>query len=141
MSCVVYLPCAQWCVDHELCGDVDVCGHHAPHPQANELDLAIDVYQQMLAEGCTPNVVTYNTLIDVYGKTGQWEEAIAVLDTLERQVHIEGGNALSVGVNVTHSVVSWCVNNTHTHNGVVAHHSVLKGSRGIVVDVVSSYVW
>lgn len=54
--------------------------------QANELDLAIDVYQQMLAEGCTPNVVTYNTLIDVYGKTGQWEEAVAVLDTLERQV-------------------------------------------------------
>ncbi len=57
-----------------------------PHTQANELDLAIDVYQQMLAEGCTPNVVTYNTLIDVYGKTGQWQEAIAVLDTLEQQV-------------------------------------------------------
>ena len=42
----------------------------------NELDLALDVYRQMLAEGCTPNLVTYNTLIDVYGKTGAWEEAI-----------------------------------------------------------------
>ena len=56
-----------------------------PHPllrpplfrlPGNELDLALDVYRQMLAEGCTPNLVTYNTLIDVYGKTGAWEEAI-----------------------------------------------------------------
>ena len=39
----------------------------------------------MLAEGCTPNLVTYNTLIDVYGKTGAWEEAVAVLDALEAQ--------------------------------------------------------
>ena len=59
-----------------------------PHPgtaPGNELDLALDVYRQMLAEGCTPNLVTYNTLIDVYGKTGAWEEAIRVLDALERQ--------------------------------------------------------
>lgn len=54
--------------------------------KANELDLALDVYRQMLAEGCTPNLVTYNTLIDVYGKTGAWEEAIKVLDVLEKQV-------------------------------------------------------
>ena len=39
----------------------------------------------MLAEGCTPNLVTYNTLIDVYGKTGSWQEAVAVLDALEQQ--------------------------------------------------------
>lgn len=39
----------------------------------------------MLAEGCTPNLVTFNTLIDVYGKTGAWEEAVAVLDALEAQ--------------------------------------------------------
>ena len=54
--------------------------------KANELDLALDVYKQMLAEGCVPNLVTYNTLIDVYGKTGQWEEAVKVLDALEQQV-------------------------------------------------------
>ncbi len=54
--------------------------------KANELDLALDVYKQMLAEGCVPNLVTYNTLIDVYGKTGQWEEAVNVLDALEQQV-------------------------------------------------------
>ena len=28
------------------------------------------------SQGCPPNVVTYNTLIDVYGKSGQWEEAM-----------------------------------------------------------------
>lgn len=28
-------------------------------------------------------VVTYNTLIDVYGKTGQWEEALGVLQRME----------------------------------------------------------
>eukprot|EP00887_Chlorella_sp_A99_P000227 scaffold13.g227.t1 len=39
----------------------------------------------MLAEGCTPNLVTYNTLIDVYGKTGAWEDAVRVLDALEQQ--------------------------------------------------------
>ena len=54
-----------------------------PHNAAGELDLALDVYQQMLNEGCTPNLVTFNTLIDVYGKTGAWEEAIAVLDEIE----------------------------------------------------------
>jgi len=39
----------------------------------------------MQAEGCKPNLVTYNTLIDVYGKTGAWEDAVAVLDALEGQ--------------------------------------------------------
>ena len=48
------------------------------------MDLALDVYQQMLNEGCSPNLVTFNTLIDVYGKTGAWEEAIAVLDEIEQ---------------------------------------------------------
>jgi len=52
---------------------------------AGELDLALDVYRQMQNEGCTPNLVTYNTLIDVHGKTGAWEDAIAVLDAVEKQ--------------------------------------------------------
>lgn len=33
--------------------------------KANELDLALDVFAQLLEEGCTPNLVTYNILIDV----------------------------------------------------------------------------
>ena len=56
--------------------------------QANELELALDVYNQLLREGCTPNLVTYNILIDVHGKTGQWQEAVKVLDALEAQVRV-----------------------------------------------------
>ncbi len=44
------------------------------------------MYRQLLREGCTPNLVTYNILIDVYGKMGAWQEAVQVLDALEAQV-------------------------------------------------------
>lgn len=54
--------------------------------KSNEVGLAQEVYAQMRAEGCTPNLVTYNTLIDLYVKTGQWQEAVRVLDTLDEQV-------------------------------------------------------
>ena len=40
----------------------------------------------MQQEGCMPNIVTYNTLIDVYGKLGQWQEALGVLETLRMEV-------------------------------------------------------
>ena len=36
-------------------------------------------------DNCTPNVVTYNTLVDVYGKMGDWERAIDVLDHMTGQ--------------------------------------------------------
>ncbi len=42
---------------------------------------------QMLAAGLQPNLVTYNTLLEVYAKRGMWREAVGVLDTLEQQVH------------------------------------------------------
>lgn len=50
--------------------------------KSGQLQKALEVYHVMLREGCTPNVVTYNTLIDVYGKTGQWGEALRVIDTM-----------------------------------------------------------
>ena len=65
--------------------------------QANELDLAIDVYSQLLREGCTPNLVTYNILIDVHGKTGNWSEAVKVLDALESQVGPSGESCYDLG--------------------------------------------
>lgn len=54
--------------------------------KANELDLSLDVYTRMLAEGVTPNLVTYNTLLDIYNKTGRWMDALNVLDLLQHQV-------------------------------------------------------
>ena len=59
--------------------------------QANELELAIDVYKSLLSEGCTPNLVTFNTLIEVYSKTGAWQDAVSVLDALEAQVRFIQG--------------------------------------------------
>jgi pentatricopeptide repeat domain-containing protein 1 len=37
------------------------------------------VYQQLQAEGCAANMVTYNILIDAYARTGQWARAAEVL--------------------------------------------------------------
>jgi pentatricopeptide repeat protein len=40
----------------------------------------------MLSEGLTPNLVTYNTLLEVYAKQAKWEQALSTLDALQRQV-------------------------------------------------------
>ena len=37
-------------------------------------------------EGCQPNVVTYNTLVDLYGKIGRPADAVATLDTMQMHV-------------------------------------------------------
>jgi pentatricopeptide repeat domain-containing protein 1 len=49
------------------------------------------VFQQMRAEGLSPNVVTYNTLVDVYGKRGAWEQAVGVLDNMAAEVRGDAG--------------------------------------------------
>lgn len=46
----------------------------------------------MLHAGLKPSLVTYNTLLDVYAKRGAWQEALAVLDALQRRVR-RGGTA------------------------------------------------
>jgi pentatricopeptide repeat protein len=46
--------------------------------KCGQLQKALEVYGELLREGCVPNVVTYNTLIDVHGKIGQWAEALKV---------------------------------------------------------------
>lgn len=66
--------------------------------QCDACDLALDVFKQMRAEGVRPNVVTYNTLVDVYGKTGQWERAVCVLDEMQLEVGwASGGACTSIG--------------------------------------------
>ncbi len=46
-------------------------------------------------------VVTYNTLIDVYGKTGQWAEALKVLARMKEEVRRGGGPAGGEGLLTT----------------------------------------
>jgi pentatricopeptide repeat protein len=50
----------------------------------------------MLSAGLQPNLVTYNTLLEVYAKRGMWREAVGVLDTLEQQVCLTKRNCLCV---------------------------------------------
>lgn len=58
----------------------------APPFVCSECELALDVYQQLLQEGCTPNMVTYNILIDIHSKSGQCDQAVKVLDEIRNQV-------------------------------------------------------
>lgn len=53
---------------------------------------------QMLAAGLQPNLVTYNTLLEVYAKRGMWREAVGVLDTLEQQVGVAAGSSRAFAV-------------------------------------------
>ena len=50
--------------------------------------LALETYHKMRQDGCAPNVVTFNTLIDVYGKMGQWEQAVKVLSIMKGEVRV-----------------------------------------------------
>jgi pentatricopeptide repeat protein len=59
-----------------------------PFPQCGKMALALEVFNAMRAEGCTPNVVTYNTLIDVHGKLGQWDAAIGVIKLMRAEVRL-----------------------------------------------------
>ena len=40
----------------------------------------------MSENNCPLNVVTYNTLIDVYGKLGRYEEALKIFDNMSNEV-------------------------------------------------------
>ena len=111
--------------------------------QANELELALDVYNQLVRDGCTPNLVTYNILIDVHGKTGQWHEAIKVLDALESQARAAATHSskcprvglmrfLAMCIAGSHLTTSWrcCMSKAHLL-------SMIHGcqSAGLVTDV------
>jgi pentatricopeptide repeat protein len=76
----------------------------------SECDLALDVYQQLLADGCTPNLVTFNILIDIHGKSGQWARAVEVLDQLQAQVRCGAAAAAcwELGLGSVGSIARWC---------------------------------
>jgi pentatricopeptide repeat domain-containing protein 1 len=54
--------------------------------KSSDVSFARRVYREMLDDGCAPNLVTFNTLVDLYVKTGQWRDAVGVLDALEQHV-------------------------------------------------------
>ena len=68
--------------------------------KCGQLQLALDVYQEMKKSDCPLNVVTYNTLIDVYGKVGRWEDALKVLDEMQAKV-----SSCQRGISVALSII------------------------------------
>ena len=62
---------------------------------------------QMLSAGLQPNLVTYNTLLEVYAKRGMWREAVGVLDTLEQQVWRAAVASTHVAAAIK-PCASWC---------------------------------
>eukprot|EP00891_Asterochloris_glomerata_P006084 jgi/Astpho2/6084/Aster-04031 len=98
---------------------------------------ALEVYGEMQQEGCMPNIVTYNTLIDVYGKLGQWQEALGVLETLRMegiQPVTRTCNTLMIACNTSGQwqealrvyedmLAAGHVPNTTTYNALITAHS------------------
>jgi pentatricopeptide repeat protein len=57
--------------------------------KSNRGNVALDAYSMMLQDGLQPNVITFNTLVDVYGKMGSWEQAVGVLDIMRDMVRAD----------------------------------------------------
>lgn len=58
----------------------------------------------MLSAGLQPNLVTFNTLLEVYAKQGMWREAVGVLDTLEQQRLVPEPRTFNIVMNACNSV-------------------------------------
>nr|POF05751.1 pentatricopeptide repeat-containing protein, mitochondrial [Quercus suber] len=41
------------------------------------------LFGRMQSQGLLPNVVTYTTLVDIYGKSGRFDDAIECLDVMK----------------------------------------------------------
>lgn len=54
--------------------------------------LALDSYNMLLADGLQPNTITFNTLVDVYGKIGHCDQALRVLDIMKESVEPHSGS-------------------------------------------------
>ena len=83
--------------------------------KAGRLPLALGAYAAMRADGCPPNVVTFNTLIDALGKTGDADGAAAVLDEMAAARAIEPEHPLDflptgeIAVKIAAQTPSRCV--------------------------------
>lgn len=76
--------------------------HLPPTLLSGKPTVALNIYKSMRQTDCSPNVVTYNTLIDVYGKLGQWEDAVRVIDVMQREVCTQPGPDNGSGKSICH---------------------------------------
>lgn len=57
--------------------------HHSPHRrQGGQWRHAADIFAQMQAAGCRPDVVTYTALIAAYERGGKWLRALDTFHTV-----------------------------------------------------------
>lgn len=52
--------------------------HARPPPAGTQWEKGGQMFQQMRAQGCMPDVVTYTALISAYERGGQWQLALEV---------------------------------------------------------------
>ena len=67
----------------------------------SESNLALEIYEQLIEDGCQPNLVTYNILIDALNKTGRLDVAISTLDQIK-------GSNLIAEARTYNSIISYC---------------------------------
>jgi len=54
-------------------------------PAGAQWEKASEVFEEMQAQGCTPDVVTYTALISSYEKGGQWRRALAAYNQMRHR--------------------------------------------------------
>ncbi|KAM2234780.1 hypothetical protein PS2_012874 [Malus domestica] len=56
------------------------------HSRSGKYESAIDLFDKMMENGMSPTLVTYNVMLDVYGKMGRsWDKILGLLDEMRRK--------------------------------------------------------
>lgn len=58
------------------------------YTKTDNTELALRIPELMKKDGCMPNLVTFNTLINLFRKMGQWKRAVDVIDILDELVRL-----------------------------------------------------
>ncbi|EWM26730.1 Pentatricopeptide repeat containining protein [Nannochloropsis gaditana] len=64
---------------------MEACGGDTDSNGAPNWEMALEVLREMKAQGVEPSTVTYSTLMDILTDSGQWQRALHIFMTLERE--------------------------------------------------------
>lgn len=74
----------------------------------------------MKSQGLLPNVVTYTTLVDIYGKSGKFHDAIECLEVMESDGLKPSSTMYNALINAYAQRVCCCLK-TYLHKSVVGY--------------------
>lgn len=60
--------------------------------KCGKLPQALETYHAMESEGYSPNILTLDSMVVVFGKLGMWQEAIQVIYQMKAQVTRKGSH-------------------------------------------------